>query len=61
MRQINLKAILKGIPKYIWILAIIIVIGIFLRTYKLHDWLYFYPDQARDVTIVDEFINGKTA
>lgn len=42
------------------ILAIIILVGIFLRTYHFHDWLYFYPDQARDVQIVQDVISGKT-
>lgn len=37
----------------------IIIVGIYLRTYRFHDWLYFYPDQARDVTLVGNFLNGK--
>jgi 4-amino-4-deoxy-L-arabinose transferase-like glycosyltransferase len=37
----------------------IVVVGIYLRTYHFHDWLYFYPDQARDVMVVSDYLNGK--
>ncbi len=39
-------------------LAIIMLAGIFLRTYHLHDWLFFYPDQVRDLSIVEGVIDG---
>jgi hypothetical protein len=41
------------------LLGLIVVAGIFLRTYHFHDWLYFYPDQARDVKNVGDYLNGK--
>ena len=54
----NIKKYLSTIPKSVWILGLIIFIGIFLRTYNFRDWLYFYPDQARDVTLVRDVLNG---
>ena len=47
------------ITGHIWILIAIIAVGIFLRTYNLREWLYFYPDQARDATIVEEVLDGE--
>ena len=38
----------------------IVVIGVFLRTYHFRDWLYFYPDQARDVMVVTNYLEGKS-
>ncbi len=55
----KLKDSVRKIPKRIWILALIMLIGIYFRTYHFHDWLYFYPDQARDVMVVKDFLNGK--
>jgi hypothetical protein len=54
-----MKNSISKIPKYWWILLAIIVVGIFLRTYHFHDWLYFYPDQARDVMVVGDYLHGK--
>lgn len=54
-----MKKFVSRIPKFVWILAPITAIGIYLRTYRFHDWLYFYPDQARDVKIVGDYLNGK--
>ncbi|MEI7891309.1 MAG: glycosyltransferase family 39 protein [bacterium] len=53
------KNILKSISRKNWILIGIVLIGIFLRSYNFEQWLYFYPDQSRDVTIVDDFMGGK--
>jgi 4-amino-4-deoxy-L-arabinose transferase-like glycosyltransferase len=39
---------------------VIIFLGIFLRIYRFKDWLYFYPDQARDVSLVDAVLSGKS-
>ncbi len=44
-----------------YILLAIICVGVFLRTYHFKDWLYFYPDQARDVSLVDDVLSGKSA
>jgi 4-amino-4-deoxy-L-arabinose transferase-like glycosyltransferase len=38
------------------ILGLIVVAGIFLRTYQFRDWLQFSPDQARDATIIRDVI-----
>ncbi|MDD5397349.1 MAG: glycosyltransferase family 39 protein [Candidatus Moranbacteria bacterium] len=50
---------IQKISTHTWILIFIIAVGIFLRTYNLREWLYFYPDQARDLTIVQEVIDGE--
>lgn len=55
----DFKSLVNKIPKRIWVLLLIMLIGIFLRTYRFHNWLYFYPDQARDVMVVKDFLNGK--
>ena len=52
---------LKSIPRYVWILLAIIVVGIFFRTYHFRDWLQFSPDEARDATVVGNAIEGKSA
>ncbi len=33
-------------------LALILLAGVFLRTYAFHDWLRFSGDQARDAAII---------
>lgn len=42
----------RGIPRHIWILALIVSVGIFLRAYHFHDWLPFKGDAFRDATLV---------
>jgi len=59
IERIDLKKMLGKVPKSIWLLLLIMVVGIFLRTYHFRDWLYFYPDQARDVMIVGDYLHGK--
>jgi 4-amino-4-deoxy-L-arabinose transferase-like glycosyltransferase len=51
----------KKIPRHAWILLAIILIGIFLRTYNFHDWLYFGEDQAHDATITGAAAEGEIA
>lgn len=41
------------------ILTIIIVAGIFLRSYNFSDWLRFNDDQVRDALVVDKMISGE--
>ena len=41
------------------IFAGILLMGIFLRTYKLHDWLKFGPDQARDAILLEGVVNNQ--
>ena len=44
---------------FTWLLiGSILVVGIFLRTYKFHDWLRFNADQGRDAEIVSEVLEG---
>ncbi len=50
---------LKNIPWYIWILSLIILLGIFLRTYHFQSWLDFEKDQIRDVTLVSKIVKGQ--
>ncbi|MFZ2193125.1 MAG: glycosyltransferase family 39 protein [Candidatus Moraniibacteriota bacterium] len=54
-----LKDKLAKIPRHIWILLAIIMIGIFLRTYNFHDWLRFSMDQSRDAQIISDVVEGK--
>jgi len=43
--------------KWEWIaLFVIIIIGIFLRTYNFHTWLHFGSDQARDAVLVEDVV-----
>jgi len=55
----DLKEIFKKNKKAILALAFIILVGIFLRTYKFHDWLRFSHDQARDAWILSSALKGK--
>ncbi|MEI8096661.1 MAG: glycosyltransferase family 39 protein, partial [Candidatus Moraniibacteriota bacterium] len=50
---------IKSVPKYVWILLLILVVGIFVRSYNFHDWLRFSPDEARDATYISDAILGK--
>lgn len=55
--------ILQEIQKRKWecvALLVIVVIGIFLRTYHFHEWLHFGSDQARDVILVEKVLNHTT-
>lgn len=45
---------------FIFLFVLILAVGIFLRTYHFREWLYFYPDQARDAMITESVISGKT-
>ena len=49
----------QAVPKYIWILLIIICVGVFLRTYRLHSWLDFGSDQVNDAQRVGAVVEGK--
>ena len=44
--------------KIVIILAIIILVGIFLRTYNLESWLFFQSDQARDLNLVNRAVEN---
>ena len=57
--MIFFKNILKRVPKHLWILSAIILVGIFLRTYNFHDWLDFGSDQAKDAAIVSAVVENK--
>jgi 4-amino-4-deoxy-L-arabinose transferase-like glycosyltransferase len=61
MKISSLKILINKIPKRIWILILIILIGIFLRTYHFRDWLVFNPDQARDAMVVDDVLSGRSS
>lgn len=53
-----LKNLSKNIPKSLWILLAIIILGIFLRTYNFHHWLDFGSDQVDDVKRVGAVVTG---
>lgn len=50
---------LKSNKKTIIILLVILAVGIFLRTYKFHDWMRFSSDQSRDATIISNALENK--
>lgn len=50
---------LKKNKTTIIVLAIIVFVGIFLRTYEFHDWLRFSRDQVRDIKLIDDALEGK--
>lgn len=43
------------------ILGLIMVVGVFLRTYQFHDWLLFENDQARDAVIISQIASDGTS
>lgn len=43
---------------FIVLFALIILIGIFLRTYNFQEWLHFGSDQVRDVIVTEGVINN---
>lgn len=47
-----LRTFFRNIPKHIWILMLIVLIGIFFRAYHFHDWLSFKGDGFRDAIMV---------
>ena len=57
----KIKEKIKKIPTFVWILAVIILVGIFLRAYNFHDWLEFRNDQSRDAFLVRDVIDGNLA
>jgi hypothetical protein len=51
---------IQRVPLHYWILGVILIVGIFLRTYEFRDWMVFNPDQARDALLVQDMIDGTT-
>lgn len=47
---------LKSAPKYVWVLMLIIVVGIFFRAYNFHDWMSFNADGVRDAVAVSHSV-----
>jgi len=47
----------KYIP--LLLLGLIVLFGVFLRTYHFADWIRFNDDQARDATFVRDFLSGR--
>lgn len=48
----------KGRWLSVGILLLILAIGIFLRTYRFHDFLLFEKDQVRDAALVEAVLHG---
>ena len=44
-----------------WTLVILIIAGVFLRTYRFKDWLLVASDQMRDLTLVSNVVNGSAS
>lgn len=55
----NIRAYLEKNKKTILALLLIVLVGIFLRTYEFHDWLRFSKDQSRDAWLVSSAIEGR--
>ncbi len=55
------KKIFNRTTIYYWLLALIFLVGLFLRTYHYHDWLRFNADQGRDAILVGDVVNGKNS
>ncbi len=49
---------MKAVPRYWWILLVILIVGAFLRSYNHHDWLRFNADQGRDAILVSSVVDG---
>lgn len=47
-------------PREVWILSAIILLGIFLRAYQFHNWLDFGSDQVNDANRVGAVVEGKS-
>ena len=54
-----IKEIFKKNRTTLILLGVILLVGIFLRTYKFHDWLRFSEDQSRDAGIISAAIENK--
>ncbi len=52
----GIRSWVRNIPKSVLILIGIILVGIFLRTYRFHDWLEFKTDQSRDASLVQDVV-----
>ncbi len=48
----RIRVLFRMVPKHIWVLAFIVLIGIFFRIYHFHDWLPFKGDGFRDAIMV---------
>ena len=57
----NLKSFIARIPSYFWIVVLILIVGIFLRTYNFHNWLRFNADQGRDSEVISRVVEENSA
>lgn len=57
----KLKGVIGSKRVFVTVFVAIVLVGIFVRTYHFREWLYFYPDQSRDLMIASDFLNGKTS
>ncbi len=55
----TLQNSLAKVPRAIWILLAIVLLGSVLRTYHFHDWLRFNNDQARDALLTSDILTGQ--
>jgi 4-amino-4-deoxy-L-arabinose transferase-like glycosyltransferase len=53
-----LREKIRIVPGYLWLLVMIIIAGVFLRTYGFHDFLRFNADQSRDAGVVSSYLEG---
>jgi 4-amino-4-deoxy-L-arabinose transferase-like glycosyltransferase len=50
---------LKENKRTVIILSLIVLMGIFLRTYEFHDWLRFSRDQVRDAALITKALENE--
>lgn len=57
--MVGMAKIQKFLNKKLFLILIILLVGIFLRTYHFHDWLRFNADQGRDAELVSRVLSGQ--
>ena len=55
-----MKKLLSSIKWQTYVLLLLMILGIFLRTYDFHSWLLFGDDQIRDAYITNDVVTGKS-
>ncbi|MEI8103434.1 MAG: glycosyltransferase family 39 protein [Candidatus Moraniibacteriota bacterium] len=65
MRQVenffqNIRKLTEQKRGRLFLLALILIVGVFLRSYNLHSWLDFGSDQVKDFTVVSSVVVDHT-
>ena len=54
----KMKKYFRDNKKYLVFLSLVLLLGIFLRTYNFSSWIRFNDDQARDASRVKDYLTG---